>query len=106
MANEKQVERVFGTLCAYGLRMEERDLTARERKRQKDILRDILQDRTPDELCDAIRYGMSDVWPFMDGRVWDANDLRTNILKALGSAGKTRRKGQIPVNAQKVRMGG
>lgn len=100
MATERQVESVFQTLCSHGLRIPAKDLTSKDRQKEKATIREILADREPQEVIDAIRYGMPSVWPFLDGRVFNARDLRENFLKARGEAGKVRRRGQIPVNAQ------
>jgi hypothetical protein len=101
LANEKQVEAVFQALCAHGLRIPAKDLTSRDRQREKATIREILEDRDPQEVIEAIRYGMPNVWPFLDGRVFNARDLRENFLKARGEAGKQARRSAIPINAQR-----
>lgn len=101
MATEKQVGAVLRQLCVFGLRLRPEDLASSERKRQKDTIRALLHEQEPQELLDAIEYGMPNIWPFAESaQPFDAYDLRRHLVKALGEAGRRRRRGSVPFNAQ------
>lgn len=81
-------------LCTYGLRMRTSDLSDRERAHQLRILSELEKEYGVQQVYYAIKDGMPEVWPFSDGRPYDATDLRSNILKARGAAGDKARRGE------------
>lgn len=89
--NVNEVDVLLQAVCVYGLRMKVEDLPKRERARQIEALQGLLDDGyTAGDLWDALRYGMPETWPFLDGRPYDAADLRANTLKAVAQAKKAR----------------
>lgn len=94
------VDDVLLTLVVHGLDMQPHELSETETARQRKLIEELLEDNDPTILIQAIRYGMPEVWPFSEGRVFDASDLRNNLLKAKASAGMKRRAGQIPTRVR------
>ena len=87
---------VLKTLLRYGLGMKMSELSRGEVEDQLHIIRRLLLDSTASILCDAIQYGMPNVWPFSeDGRAFAAKDLENNLLKAKAEAAVARWEGRI-----------
>lgn len=87
---------VLYAICQFGLRMNPADLSPNEHRRQLELVETMLQDHGRREIVEAVRYGMQDVWPFSEGRPFDAKDVRNNLLKAKAVAAQKRRAGDIP----------
>lgn len=94
--DEDSVNIVYQALVLYGLTMNYNDISKKEAGDQKHVIRTLLKDNKPSTLVEAIKYGMPNVWPFTEGRAFDARDLRDNLLKAKAEAGARRRSGSIP----------
>lgn len=90
----ESVERVFKALRVHGLQMRLSDFTPSERDRQRQTIQGLLKTNDADTLVRAIRYGMPNVWPFLDGRAFDADDLRRNLLKAKAEASRASQAGE------------
>jgi len=87
--------RVLRCLCRYGLGMELNELTQAEIEDQFRIVRRLLDDNSESILCDAIQYGMPNVWPYSEGQAFTANDLSNKLLNAKAEAAVCRREGRI-----------
>jgi len=87
--------RVLRCLCRYGLGMDLGELTRSELEDQFRTIRRLLDDNTEDILCDAIQYGMPNVWPYSEGQAYTANDLATKLLNAKAEAATCRKEGRI-----------
>lgn len=91
---DTEVHTALKALCAYGLKLRPSELSARERKNQERILKELVEEYGLTAIYYAIRDGMVRVWPFSNGNPFDARDLRENILKARAAAGEVMRKGE------------
>ena len=80
--------RLFRQVCRYGLKVSPEDLTEREVADQGGPILELLEEgQTPLAVQDAIQ-GMGRIWPFTDGRPWGGPELKANITKAKGGAGR------------------
>lgn len=81
----------------WGLRLSISELTTAEVQAQANAIDDLLDEgHTREQIRDAIRHGMDNVWPFSKGQTWDGNDLRRNFTKAKAEAARKRRMGMVP----------
>ncbi len=99
---EEDVEAVFQAVVIHGLRMRIALLSDREQESQKHLIRMMLEDNDAVDLISAIKHGMPEVWPFNEGRAFDASDLRTNLLKAKAEAEGRRKDGTVPFRLRHV----
>jgi hypothetical protein len=58
---------------------------------------------SPEDLINAARFGMRQVWPYTNGQPWDCRDFAKNITKAKLAASRMNRAGRIPVHARDIK---
>jgi len=76
-------------------------LSKRELARQRRAMKEVLsQVSSLNELAAVMKYGMPQLWPFNEGRPWDAVDLRDNFIKARAAMQSKRRTGRLPMNEE------
>lgn len=101
-----RINQVCFAVCLYGLHVHPNQLSEAEREEIKKHMEAMLRTQegiSTKEIVEAIRFGMKDVWPFLERGYFDAKDVRNNISKAKAAAAKMRRRGQIPMTIEEVR---
>ena len=101
-----RLNQVCYAVCLYGLHSDPFDLTESERAEVRRQMVGMLKDQdgvSTKELVEAIRFGMQEVWPFMERGFFDARDVRSNIVKAKAATARRRRRGEIPMTIEEVR---
>lgn len=91
-----EVDKALVALVKQGLQMQVDDLSRNEQARQRRALGELVKEYGAASVVRAIRHGMPGVWPFSDGRAFDAIDLRDNFLKARAEAARMVREGRVP----------
>jgi hypothetical protein len=94
---------IVEAVITHGLRLRPEDLTDEETQTQfREVERILASGQDPKIVLGAAKSGMDHVWPFSQGDVWGAAELRKNLLRAKGFAGRERTNRDDPLGREHI----